>query len=107
MVKRAGLTKTKRFLCCNFCEMLWFLFLAKPTVTGISYLDMLENYLMSHLWQDRDRGYICQQDEAAPHFHCETTSYLNRTVIAWIGCGGTIAWPLQSPYLTPLDFSVW
>jgi len=68
---------------------------------------MLENYLMSQLRQDMDRGYICQQDGAAPHFHCETTSYLNRTAVAWIGRGGTIAWPLRSPDLAPLDFSVW
>ena len=68
---------------------------------------MLENYLMSQLWQDMDRGYICQQDGAAPHFLYETTSYLNYTLIAWIGRGGIIAWPLLSPDLTLLDFSVW
>jgi hypothetical protein len=27
-------------------------------------------------------------------------------VVAWIGRGGTIAWPPRSPDLTPLDFSV-
>ena len=29
-----------------------------------------------------------------------------RTVVAWTGRGGTIAWPLRSPDLTSLDFSV-
>ena len=54
-----------------------------------------------------DRDSIFQQDGAPPHFHREVTSYYNRTVVAWIGRGGTIAWPPRSPYLTSLDFSVW
>jgi len=28
-------------------------------------------------------------------------------MVAWIGRGGTIAWPPRSPDLTPLGFSVW
>jgi hypothetical protein len=28
-------------------------------------------------------------------------------MVAWIGRGGTTAWPPRSPDLTPLDFSVW
>jgi hypothetical protein len=35
------------------------------------------------------------------------TFCLNRTVGAWIGRGGTIAWPQRSPDLTSLEFSVW
>jgi len=38
---------------------------------------------------------------------CEVTTYLNRTVVAWIRRGGTIAWPPRSPDLTPLYFSAW
>jgi hypothetical protein len=82
-------------------------FFAEPTVTGISYLYMLENYLMPKLQQDMERYFIFQQDMAPPHFHDEVTSYLNRTVVAWIGRGGTIAWPSRSPDLTSLGFSVW
>jgi hypothetical protein len=37
----------------------------------------------------------------------EVSTYLNRTVVAWIGRGGTIALPPRSPDLTPPDFSVW
>ena len=81
-------------------------FFAKPTVTGISYLDMLENYLMPELQQDMDRDLIFQQDGAPLHFHCKVTSYLKCMVVACIGCGGTIAWPPRLPDLTPLDFSV-
>ena len=28
-------------------------------------------------------------------------------MVAWIGSGGLIAWPLRSPDLTSLDFSLW
>jgi len=28
-------------------------------------------------------------------------------MVAWIGHGGTIAWPPRSPDFTPLDISVW
>ena len=32
---------------------------------------------------------------------------VTRQTIAWTGRGGTIVWPLRSPDLTTLDFSVW
>ena len=73
-----------------------FLF-AEPTATGISYLDTRENHLMPQLQQDMDRDFIFQQDGVPPHFHREVTSYLNRMVVAWIGRGGTMAWPPRSP----------
>ena len=71
-------------------------FFAEPTVPG-----------MPQLQQDMDRDFIFQQDGAIPQFHREVTSYVNRTVVAWIGRGGKIAWPPRSPDVTPLDFSVW
>jgi hypothetical protein len=67
---------------------------------------MLENYLLPHLQQDKDRDFVFQQDGAPSHFHLEVTSYYNRTVVAWIGRGGTRAWPSRSPDLTPQDFYV-
>ena len=82
-------------------------FFAKPTVTGISYVDMLENYLMPQLQQDMDRDFIFQQDGAPLPFRWELTFYLIHTVVNWIGRGGTIARPPWSPDLTSLDFSVW
>ena len=38
---------------------------------------------------------------------CEVSTYFNRTAVAWIRRGGTIAWPPRSPDLTLMDFSVW
>jgi hypothetical protein len=61
---------------------------------------------MPQLQQDMDRDSIFQQDGARRHFHREVTSYLNRTMVACIERGGTIAWPPRSPDLTYLDFSV-
>jgi len=49
-------------------------FFAEETVTGISYQDMLENYLLPQLEQDMDRDFIFQKDGAPPHFHREVTS---------------------------------
>jgi hypothetical protein len=80
---------------------------AEQTVTYISYLDMLENYLVPQLQQDMGSDFIFQQNGAPPHFDRKDTYYVNRKVIAWIGRGGTIAWPPRSPEFTPLDFSVW
>jgi hypothetical protein len=82
------------------------LFFTEPTVTGISYLDMLENYIMPKQEQDMNRDFIFQQGGAPLHFHREVTSYLNRTVIARIGNGGMIAWPPQSPDLNTLGLFV-
>jgi hypothetical protein len=82
-------------------------FFTKPTVNGISYLDVLENYIMPQQQQDMDRDFIFQQGEACSHFHRKFTSYLNCTVVAGIGYGRTIALLSQSPDLTPLDFSLW
>jgi hypothetical protein len=45
--------------------------------------------------------------DSIPLLQSEATSYLNRTMVAWIGRGGMIAWPTRSPDLTPLDFLVW
>jgi hypothetical protein len=62
---------------------------------------------MPQLQQDMDRDFNFQQDGAPPHFHGEVAFYLNRTVVAWIGRGGTITWLSRLPDLTSLDFSVW
>ena len=81
--------------------------LPEPTVTGISYPDMVVKYLVPQLQQDMAGDFVFQRGGAPQHFRREVTSYLNRTVIAWIGRGGTIAWPPIFPDLTPPDFSVW
>jgi hypothetical protein len=44
------------------------------------YLVMLENYLMLHFQQDLARGFIFQQDDVSPHFHCKVTAHLSHAV---------------------------
>jgi hypothetical protein len=41
-------------------------FFSEPTVTGISYLDILENYFLPQIEQYMDRDLIFQQDGAPP-----------------------------------------
>jgi len=57
-------------------------FFAESTVSGLPQLQ-----------QDMDRDFIFRQDGAIPHFSRQVTSYVNRTVVVWIGRGGKIAWP--------------
>lgn len=51
-----------------------FFFFAAPTVTGISYVNILKNDLMPQLQHDMDTDFIFQQDGASLHFHREVTS---------------------------------
>jgi hypothetical protein len=81
-----------------------FLF-AEPSITGISYLHMLENHLMPHLQQDTCTDLIFQQDgKTASPPPQDVTSHLNCTVAERIGRSGTTALSPRSPDITPLDF---
>jgi hypothetical protein len=44
------------------------IFFAEPTVTGMIYLDMLENWLMPQLNEDSN-DYLFQQDGCPAHYH--------------------------------------
>jgi hypothetical protein len=62
---------------------------------------MLELGLMPQLLQDKPSGGF-KHDGAQPHICSEVTTFLNRQLPEqWI-----ISWPLRSPYLIPLAFSV-
>jgi hypothetical protein len=54
------------------------LFFAESTVTGTSYLDMMQDWLMPQLDDDRDA--------APPHYHHLVRGYLNQHLPQrWIG----------------------
>jgi hypothetical protein len=77
----------------------------KPTVFGMVYLDMLDNYLMPQLQEQNNGSMIFQQDGTLLHFHTEVCAYLDAVFSGmWIG---HIPWSLHSPDLTPLDFTLW
>lgn len=87
-------------------------FFNENTVTGISYLDMLQLWLMPQLTADSN-NFIYQQDGAPPHWHNDVRGYLNEELPhRWIGrCAehdlAMFAWPPNSPDLTPCDFYFW
>lgn len=87
-------------------------FFAENTVTGITYLDMLENYLFPQLETDSN-DFIYQQDGAPPHWNLHVREFLNgRLPQRWIGRTGPndsalSHWPQRSPDLTVCDFFLW
>lgn len=87
-------------------------FFVENTVTGITYLDMLENYLFPQLETDSN-DFIYQQDGAPPHWHLEVREFLNQRIPGrWIGRTGQNDaalhyWPPRSPDLTVCDFFLW
>ena len=83
-------------------------FFATPTVTANAYLKMLQEFVIDNIpLQIRQKGYF-QQDGTPPHFARTVRAYLDQTFPnRWIGRGGPLAWPPQSPDLTPCDFWLW
>jgi hypothetical protein len=77
------------------------------TITGIVYLDMLQEFLIPKLDEDDQEGRIhFQEVGASPHYLGEVCEYLNTLFPGrWIDRAAPIAWPCRSPDLTPLDFS--
>ena len=52
-------------------------FFVQCTITGKTYLDMLENWLMPQMNEDSD-DYVFQQDDRWAHFHNDVRDYLNK-----------------------------
>jgi hypothetical protein len=60
-------------------------FFAEPTVTGTSYLDKMQDWLMPQLDDDSDY-LIYHQDGAPPHYHHLVRGYLSQYLPQrWIG----------------------
>ena len=79
-------------------------------LTGHTYLIFLQEVISELLevvsLDIRSRLWF-QHDDASPHFSGEVHDHFNRCFgQRCIGLRGPIAWPPQSPDLTPLDFSV-
>ncbi|PNF42433.1 hypothetical protein B7P43_G10117, partial [Cryptotermes secundus] len=84
-------------------------FFMERTITGIVYLDMLQEFLIPQLDEDDQEGRIhFQQDGASPHYLGEVHEYLNTCFPGqWIGRAAPIAWPPRPPDLNPMDFFLW
>jgi hypothetical protein len=78
-------------------------FFAEQTVTGMTYVVMLQNIQM----------FVFQQDGSPTHLYCEVRQYLNTVLPGhWIGrVSGNdqqwMLWPPRSPDITPCDFFLW
>ena len=86
-------------------------FFAEGTITGMTYLDMLQPWLMPQL--QNIQTFIFQQDGSPIHFHCEVRQYLNTVLPGrWMGrVSGNdqplMLWPPRSPDITPCEFFLW
>ncbi|KAJ4431025.1 hypothetical protein ANN_19618 [Periplaneta americana] len=81
------------------------------TVTGMSYLDMLTEWLFPQL-EEEGNEFLFQQDGAPPHWHLDVRNVLNQQLAGrWIGRAGNqdvlCNWPLRSPDLIVCDFFLW
>jgi hypothetical protein len=78
----------------------------ETTITGIVYLDVLQQFLIPQLDENGQEGRIYfQQDGAPPHYLEEVREYLNtRCAGRWIGRARPIARPPRSPDLAFLEF---
>ena len=82
---------------------------AEPTVTGITYLDLLQQFLEPQLIQDGILdSVVYQQDGASPHFALSVRNYLNDTFPGrWIGRASLRLLAPRLPDLTPMNFFAW
>lgn len=75
------------------------------SVTGESYLEMLQTYVWPKV---RQRRLYFQQDGAPSHYSLVVREWLDQKFPDhWIGRRGPIEWPARSPDLTPPDFFLW
>ena len=75
------------------------------SVTGESYLEMLQTYVWPKV---RQRRLYFQQDGAPSHYSLVVREWLDQKFSShWIGRRGPIEWPARSPDLTPPDFFLW
>ena len=82
---------------------------AEPTVTGITYLHLLQQFLEPQLIQNGILdSVVYQQDGAPPHFASIVRNYLTDTFAGrWIGRASLRLWAPRTPDLTPNDFFAW
>lgn len=80
----------------------------EENVTGISYLNFLQNelpILLENLPLNVRQTMWFQHDGAPPHYSRAVRRHLNTEFPnKWIGRGGPVGWPARSPDLTKPDF---
>ncbi|GAA57304.1 transposable element Tc3 transposase [Clonorchis sinensis] len=89
------------------CRLRPFFFDA--TVSGDSYLHMLQAPVIPQLKQHKRSSTVFQQDGAPPHYSNQLRTYLREQFSdeRVIARGFPNFWPAKSPDLTPLDYWLW
>jgi hypothetical protein len=85
-------------------------FLFDDTLTGATYLNLLQEAIMPDLRAQfgNDVQIYLQQDGAPPHYHRDARAFLDEHLTnRWIGRWGVVEFPPLSPDLTPMDFFLW
>jgi hypothetical protein len=59
-------------------------FFDENTVTGVTYLAVLQNWLLPQINEDSE-DFILQQDGAPPHWHRDVRCFLNECLISTMG----------------------
>ncbi|PNF43976.1 hypothetical protein B7P43_G00908, partial [Cryptotermes secundus] len=104
--------KVDVFCAISLTKVYGLLFFDENTVTGVTYLRMLQNWLVPQMNEDSG-DYIFQQDRVPPHWHLNVRRFLDESLPQrWIGRMGNedLAlhfWPPMSPDLTPCNFFLW
>jgi len=99
--------------CGIFCDSVIGPFFFDGTVTGQSYLTMLQNYICPAVVHFANEGLDdadvwFMQDGAPPHYATIVRNFLDeRYPDHWIGRRGPVEWPPRSPDLNPLDYFLW
>jgi hypothetical protein len=81
-------------------------FYFEETVTGLSYLSMLNDYFYPIFRRlPNQQSIFLMQDGASPHYGLDVREWLDQKFPArWIGRRDLIHWPARSPDLTSADF---
>jgi hypothetical protein len=88
-------------------EVLLPFFFAEQIMTAMTYLDMLQVYLLSQL-EDHQPDVMFQQEGAPPLWARIVQEFLGMHFPGrCFGHDGPISWPARSPDITPLDFFLW
>jgi hypothetical protein len=86
-----------------------FPYFFEDTVTGESYLSMLNEYFYPLFCDLPGKDSIfAMQDGAPPHYALGVRNWFDQKFPKrWIGRRGPIDWPARSPDLTPTDYFMW
>ena len=83
-------------------------FFINEIVTGQVYFQLLQHRVwpaLEAIMGEEEEFVVFQHDGASAHYETRVRAWLDvKLEDRWMGKGGPIPWPAQSPDLSPLDF---